>query len=221
MGRNIILSVNEFYHVYNRGTEKRIIFNDEYDYNRFVLLLYFCNNTDRVDLGDLLRQGVSLSEIFDVKKGDEIVDVGAWCLMPNHFHLLLKEKQETGISIFMKKVLTAYSMYFNRKYHRTGSLFEGTFKAQHLDYDQYLKYQFAYIHLNPISMIDSGWKKKEITDTDRAKKFLSSYGYSSYLDYLGEERPESKIINKKEFPEYFENATDFSEMVNEWINFID
>jgi len=219
MGRNIILSVGEFYHVYSRGTEKRIIFNDEYDYNRFVLLLHVCNNTDRVDLGDLLRQGLSLSEIFEMEKGDAIVDIGVWCLMPNHFHLLLKEKKETGISVFMKKVLTAYSMYFNRKYHRTGSLFEGIFKAKHLDYDQYLKYQFAYIHLNPISLVDSGWKRKEIVDIEKAKEFLNNYKYSSYLDYLGVDRPERKIINRKEFPEYFGSSTEFSRMIDEWMNF--
>ena len=110
MRRNIIISLNEFYHIYNRGTEKRIIFNDEYDYNRFVLLLYICNSLDKVDLGDLLRQGRSLSEIFQIKKNNTIVEIGAWCLMPNHFHLLLKEKQETGISIFMKKVLNVCSI---------------------------------------------------------------------------------------------------------------
>ena len=195
MYRDLTFSFEEFYHVYNRGTEKRIIFLDEYDYNRFTLLLYLCNSTDRVDLGDLFRQGLSLSEIFNEDRTDTLVDIGAWCLMPNHFHLLIREKTESGISTFMKKLLTSYSMYFNKKYHRTGSLFEGPFKAKHLDYDQYLKYQFTYIHLNPIGIVDSGWKEKRIEDKKKAKTFLDNYKYSSYSDYGGGKRLERNILN--------------------------
>ena len=221
MYRDLIFSFGEFYHIYNRGVEKRVIFLDEYDYNRFILQLYLCNNTEPVDLGDLLRQGRSLSEIFDLKKEDTLVDIGAWCLMPNHFHILIKEKTENGISTFMKKLLTSYSMYFNRKYHRKGSLFEGLFKAKHLDYDQYLKYQFTYIHLNPIGIIDSGWKEKHIGDKKKAELFLNNYKYSSFRDYLGEKRSEGKILNIGAFPEYFETVLDFKEMIKEWINFND
>jgi len=219
MYRNIAFSVDEFYHIYNRGTDKRIIFCDEYDYNRFILQLYLCNNTEPVDLGDLLRQGTSLSEIFSIKKVDTLVEIGAWVLMPNHFHILIKEKVDGGISTFMKKLLTSYSMYFNRKYHRTGSLFEGLFKARHLDYDQYLKYQFAYIHLNPISLIEPAWKDKTIFDREKAKDFLKEYLYSSYSDYCGNERPQNNILNKEAFPEYFESFFDFKEMIREWLDF--
>lgn len=156
---------------------------------------------------------------MDIPRGETIVDIGAWCLMPNHFHLILKEKVENGISMFMKKLLTGYSMYFNVKEQRKGKLFEGKFQAKHLDYDQYLKYEFTYVHLNPISLVDSGWKEKYIEDNKRAKNFLDNYEYSSYLDYKGIERPEGEILNKESFPEYFETAADFEEMVDEWINF--
>jgi putative transposase len=217
--RNLTFSFEEFYHIYNRGTEKRIIFLDEYDYNRFIFLLYLCNTTGRVDLGDLLRQGLSLSEIFNEERDDTLVGIGAWCLMPNHFHILIKEKAENGISLFMKKLLTSYSMYFNKKYHRSGSLFEGPFKARHLDNNNYLKYQFTYIHLNPIGIIDSGWKDKTIIDRRKAIAFLNNYKYSSYLDYSSQNRPEGNILNKKAFPEYFETVASFKEMLNEWLNF--
>ena len=219
MYRNLTFSFEEYYHVYNRGTEKRIIFLDDYDYSRFTLLLYLCNSIDPVDLGDLLRQGLSLSEIFKEERTDTLVEIGAWCLMPNHFHILIKEKAENGISMFMKKLLTSYSMYFNKKYHRTGSLFQGPFKARHLDYDQYLKYQFTYIHLNPIGIIDNGWKDKNLEDKKKAKNFLDNYKYSSYLDYCGQDRSEGNILNKEAFPEYFKTVLDFKEMVEEWLNF--
>jgi putative transposase len=126
---------------------------------------------------------------------------------------------ENGVSLFMKKLLTSYSMYFNAKYHRKGSLFEGPFKAKHLDYDQYLKYQFTYVHLNPIGIIDNGWKDKKIIDSKKAKVFLDNYKYSSYLDYCGQSRPERSILNKGAFPEYFESALDFRDMIKEWTSF--
>ncbi len=219
MSRDLNFALGEFYHIYNRGTEKRVIFLDEYDYNRFMLLLYLCNSTDRVDLSDLLRQGLTLSEIFNEDRTETLVNIGTWCLMPNHFHLLIKEQKENGIPIFMQKLLTSYSMYFNCKYHRRGSLFEGPFKARHLDYDQYLKYQFTYIHLNPISIIENGWKEKKIENKRKAKNFLKDYKYSSYFDYFGIKRPEGNIIVKEAFPDYFETAPDFEAMIDEWINF--
>jgi putative transposase len=224
MNRNIIFSPGEYYHIYSRGVDKRNIFLNKNDYNRFVKLLYLANSDKKHDFADIFgRKGDR--EIGETEKGKEIVFIGAWCLMSNHFHILIKDNSEVGlqgggsVSLFMQKLLTGYSMYFNTRYHRKGTLFESKFKAKHLDYDQYLKYQFAYIHLNPVSLVDSGWKKKEVVDIEKAKEFLNDYKHSSYLDYLGVDRPEGKIINKKEFPEYFENTTDFREMIDEWMDF--
>lgn len=214
MGRNLVFAENEYYHVYNRGVEKRVIFLDDGDRDRFTRLLFSANSTTQVHLSNY--QGLSLLEM---PRGGPIVSVGAWCIMPNHFHLLLKEIKKDGISLFMKKLLTGYSMYFNTKYHRKGTLFEGTFSAKHLDNDNYLKYQYAYIHLNPIGIIDLGWKNKKIKDTDKAKKFLNSYSYSSFQDYLGSKRDERMIISQESFPRYFDSFSDFDAMINEWINF--
>ena len=91
--------------------------------------------------------------------------------MPNHFHILVKEKIENGISKFMGKLTTGYSMYFNKRYDRTGSLFQGVFKSVHADSDEYLKYLFAYIHLNPIKLINPEWKENGIKDKNRANAF--------------------------------------------------
>jgi len=143
-------------------------------------------------------------KMLDIDKKDSLVDIGAYCLMPNHFHILLKEKTENGISKFMKKLSTGYSMYFNKRYERTGRLFEGTFKSVHADSDEYLKYLFAYIHLNPIKLINPVWKEEGIRNSVEAKLFLSGYSFSSYLDYTMKarnngKRPESKILNRKRF----------------------
>ena len=161
-------------------------------------------------------QGLPLDEI---DRGETLVDIGSYCLMPNHFHLLIREKMENGISLFMEKLSTAYSMYFNKKNERTGGLFEGTFKAIYANDDDYLKYLFTYIHLNPIKIIDPNWKEEGIKDKNKAKEFLREYVFSSYMDYLGADRPESGIINKQVFPDYFSTQQDFNYTINDWLSF--
>ena len=211
--RNLTFSINEFYHVYNRGTEKRLLFLDISDYERFVNLLWVSNSKTSIHLSNY--QGKSL---LDIPRGDEtLVDIGAWCVMPNHFHLLLKEKVAGGLSLFMKKLQTGYSMYFNKKYERNGSLFQGKFRAKHLNSDNYLKHQYAYIHLNPIGIIDSDWKNKKVNNLNKTKDFLINYKYSSLKDYLNENRPENKILNTFAFPEYFNTSVEFEKMINDWM----
>ena len=82
-----------------------------------------------------------------------------------------------------------------------------------------LKYQFTYIHLNPIGVIDNGWKFKKIKDLNTAKNFINEYNYSSFLDYSGYKRDEKNILNINEFPEYFKDAKDFKDMIDEWLDF--
>ena len=214
MDRKFQFSIGEFYHLYNRGSNKMPIFPEVFDKKRFIKLLFVCNSHKPVILKSI--QGLSLDEI---DRGETLVDIGAYCLMPNHFHLLIKEKAENGISEFVKKVATGYSMYFNKKYERTGSLFEGAFKATHADSDEYLKYLFAYIHLNPIKLIDPEWKESGIKDKDKTNSFLREYVFSSYVDYVKTERMESAILNKKVFPEYFSTAKDFNNMISDWLSF--
>ena len=139
--------------------------------------------------------------------------------MPNHFHILAHEKAKGGITKFMIKLLTAYSMYFNKKNERAGTLFEGKFKAKHIDSDEYLKYIFAYNHLNPVKIIEPKWKENGIADRKAAKQYLAEYYHSSYVDYQGTMRPESKIINRKVFPDYFTTIKDFDLFIDEWLSF--
>ncbi len=211
--RNI--SLEEFYHIYNRGTEKRKIFLDKKDHERFLSLLYICNNKNKVHIQ---IQGKNLNDILNLEIKEKIVEIGAYCLMPNHFHLLLHEKIENGISKFMQKLLTAYTMYFNKKYARSGALFQGKFKDTHLDTDRYLKYLISYVHLNPIKLTEPEWKEKGIKNPKQAELFLKKYRYSSYSDFLGEKRIENKIIQKDSLPQYFENFKDFESHTTEWLN---
>lgn len=222
--RKIQFAQGEYYHIYNRGTDKRKIFLDERDHERFLTLLFLSNSKSRFEISKNPNEDWSFEKHSVVDRGEKIVSIGAFCLMPNHFHLLIKEEIEGGITRFMTKLQTGYAMYFNKKYHRKGVLFEGMFKAEHVDNDVYLKYLYAYIHLNPIGVIDNGWKEKKITDMGAAKNFLNSYEYSSLLDYLlggepSQERMFGVILNKEAFPEYFETSAKFQEMLHEWMNF--
>lgn len=216
MERKFQFSIGEFYHVYSRGNNRSKIFFSDVDRRRFVKLLFLCNNTKPILFRDV--QSLSLPEI---KRGETIVDIGAYCLMPNHFHFLAREKIENGISIFMEKLLTAYSMYFNKKNGRTGSLFERRFLASHADSDEYLKYLFSYIHLNPVKLVDPEWKVNGISDSEKAKKYLEEYNFSSYVEYTGADREEKFILNKDAFPEYFENFKEFNQFIDEWLRFKD
>ena len=213
--RKVSFVLGEYYHIYNRGNSKQKIFHDKEDYKRFVGLLYACNQQGNLKVDDLKKdQG-----LFSVIRIGIIIGIGAYVLMPNHFHILFTEREEGGISRFMQKLTTAYVMYYNKKYKRTGALFEGKFKAQHSDNDIYLKYLFSYIHLNPVKLIQPDWKENGIRDKNEIIKFLTSYKYSSFLDYLGEQRVENKILDTTYFPEYFPTKKSFISEILDWINF--
>ncbi len=188
---------------------------DDADKVRFMKLLYLCNSNK-----SFVFREIPVSTTYNHDKGENIVDIGTYCLMDNHFHLLLHEKTENGISTFMQKLLTAYSSYFNKKYARTGSLFEGTFKAEHADSDNYLKYLFSYIHLNPVKIIDPDWRSNGIKDAETTRNYLRNYRFSSYLEYASSTpRREKSILNKEAFPEYFSQTTDFNECLKEWLKY--
>lgn len=215
MERKFVFAIGEYYHVYNRGVEKQDIFKDNADRLRFQRMLHIANGTNPVVYKIIQRW--SLDEI-DI--GKRISAVGAYCLMPNHFHILVKETEEGGISKFMSKLTTGYSKYFNQKYNHKGVLFQGRFKAQHAESDEYLKYLYAYIHLNPVKLIDPTWKEQGVRDDEKTRKYLETYHHSSYPDYLGHDREEKLILSKSEFPEYFDKPKDFSEYIKDWLEFI-
>ncbi len=220
--RKVPLVEGEYFHIYNRGNSKQEIFLDDEDRQRFLKLLYICNSTKRIDFRrDIVKKKIVAWE-FD--KGKPIIAIGAWVLMPNHFHLyitsLLSEALlPTGNAItdFMQRVLTSYSKYFNAKYQRTGSLFEGKFKSTHINRDPQAQYLFSYIHLNPLKLIDSKWKIEGIKDEKKALEFLNNYKWSSYQDYLMSTRPEGKIINRDKFLNYFSTTESFKKDIFSWI----
>jgi putative transposase len=214
--RKVNFVQGEYYHVYNRGNSKQKIFLDRQDYLHFICLLYACNNKKNLRIWNLIGKKQTP---YNLEQNNPLVSIGSYCLMPNHFHVLITERIENGISKFMQKLSTAYVMYFNQKYERTGGLFEGKFKSQHLNTDKYLKYIFSYIHLNPIKLIDKEWKEKGIKNKKIVLEHLDNYFYSSYLDFLEQRRIQNKILNLKAFPSYFPNKDSFKKEIFEWLQF--
>ncbi|MEK7187042.1 MAG: transposase [Patescibacteria group bacterium] len=210
--RKVPFAPREYFHVYNRGNDKRQIFHDNSDYHHFLKLLFLANSENGFVIRDISKN------IYSIDRGKQLVHIGAYCAMPNHFHLLVTSLKERGLSRFMQKFSTGLSMYYNTKHKRTGTLFEGRFKAEHVDQDTYLKYLFSYIHLNPVKLIQPDWKENGIKDSKTTKDYLRKYYFSSYLDYLNEQRPENLILNRASFPNYFRSKVSFEKEILDWIS---
>ena len=209
----------EYYHLYNRGIDKRVIFKSKKDYERFIMLLYIANTqTESFRLDNLInQQHKTFNEILVLDRGELIISIGAWSLMTNHFHLIVRQEIDGGITKFMRKLGVGYSMFFNIKYERAGALFGGLFKSKLIGVDDnYMRQLFGYIHINPLEIKFPDWQKQIKKPFSEMKKFLRLYKYSSYPDYIEEDRVEKNILNAKNFPKYFNNAKSFKDFMDEY-----
>lgn len=173
-----------YYHVYARGVNKGEIFRDDSDYNYFVSV---CRRY--LSAEDIRNSaGISYDKLY------ENVQVLCYCLMPNHFHLLLYQVEPRSMERLMRGIMTAYSMYFNRKYKRRGPLFESRYKASRIDSDAYLEHITRYIHLNP-----RAWR---------------TWPYSSLADYLGQSK--SDWVQPGPILELFDSRADYRQFVGDY-----
>jgi putative transposase len=202
--RPVPFQVDEWFHCYNRGIEKRVVFESEDDSERFLQILYLTNSTGTMHRSNLSER--TTSEIVSLERSNPLVSIGAYCLMPNHFHLLLKEIVGGGITRFMQKLGTAYTMYFNKKNDRTGNLFMKPFRSRHVGEDRYFQHVVNYIHCNPAERFAPGWKKGVVRDMDRLEKSLRGYRYCSFPDFAGEKRDTSAILSPDAFDVYRNSA---------------
>lgn len=177
-----------YWHVLNRGVEKRMIALDDKDRARFVHDLYEFNNVSNVNPNHRILKNLS-----DTKR-NTLVSIHAWCLMPNHYHLLLSEDVENGLSLFLKKLNMGYAKYFNERYARSGALWQGRTKKIEIKRDAHFMYVPYYIHLNPLDMSMPQWRRGAVKDTDLAIEKLRAYRWSSHKDYLGEGNFRSVVV---------------------------
>lgn len=180
----------EIYHALNRGVDKRTIFLDSRDYARFVHDMYEFN--DEHPAPDTYRTMWDLRNPTLARKRKMIVDIHGWCLMKNHYHLLLSERREGGLSLFLRKLNVGYANYFNERYTRSGTLFQGRTKKIRIASDAHFLHILHYIHLNPLDYVPGAkqWRLGDVRDRTAAKSALGRYRWSSYNDYVG----------KKNFP---------------------
>ena len=174
------------YHIYNRGVEKRSIFEDEKDHFRFIHDLYEFNDQDPAENSTFYygRHGEPRS-FRKPKKRKHLVRLLAYALMPNHYHLLLMQQKDSGVSLFMKKLAAGYTKYFNRRHERSGVLFQGKYKLKPVLKEDYLQHLVSYIHLNPMDVLFPGWRKGGLSSPETAERELARYRWSSYPDYAG------------------------------------
>lgn len=183
---------NEYYHLYNRGVAKMPIFNNFYDYNRFLkTMIYYSIEGPKPKFSIF----TPTTKLLDTSK--KIVDFVCYCLMPNHFHFLLRQIKENGITEFISKLSNSFTKYFNIKYRRVGPLFQGEFKAVHVESNEQLIHVNRYIHLNPSAAF--------------LTKNLENYKWSSYSEYLN--LTNRNICSKEIIIEQFKNVADYKQFV--------
>lgn len=189
--RTIPFANGEIYHIFNRGLSKQNIFVQTRDYSVFLESLFYYQIQSPKPKFSLYRQ----TKTFPVDKSKRIVDIICYCLMPNHFHILLKQVKDNGISEFMRKFGNSFTKYINTKYQRQGPLFQGMFKAVHIESDEQLVHVSRYIHLNPYV---SGIVRN-----------LKLYRWSSYSSFIGLEQnqnvlAQAEVLNHFKAPEDYE-----------------
>lgn len=201
----------EIYHIFNRGVEKRDIFLTHADRLRFMELLSYCMPVKQPQSYSTAKR--FHREIEGTKEGEGLIDLLCYCLMKNHFHLLVRENIEGGITAYMKRVLIGYSKYFNVKRDRSGSLFIHPFKAVLIDSDDQLLHVSRYIHLNPYVA--------HMADT------VSEYPWSSYQEYS--EKSAQKICHQtvikdfmdvQEYKTFVENEADYARSISDFAHLL-
>jgi putative transposase len=183
--RILRIAPGEHYHIFNRAVNKQTIFHNFGDYVRFLFLIIYMQSPVKIPhisraVKDFAKYCAGQSSALTSGLEEEIiknrlVEIVSFCIMPNHFHLIVKELEEGGIAAYMQRVLTAYSKYYNTKYEKSGHVFQGPYGAVHIYNDRQLLYLSTYIHRNPREI--SRWWNKE-----------HQYQWSSYQDIISENR---------------------------------
>ncbi len=190
----------QFYHIYNRGVEKRRTFDTRKDYSRFLKIMkYYQIEGPKPKFSKYSSQSLTLDP---TKK---VVEVVAYCLMPNHFHLLIKQTKEGGITEFMRKVIDSYTKYYNTKYSRVGPLFQGQFKAVFVESDEQLLHLSRYIHLNPTTSLLV--KKIDEWEWSSLKEYIENNGFCAKEDIL------NFFKSPQQYQQFIQDQADFLQSI--------
>lgn len=207
--RKIVFSNGYIYHVFNRGIDRRSVFTGFREFSRAQELIkyYLCKDTP-VSYSKFLQQPKEIREqvIQQMKRDEKLVNVLAYCLMPNHFHFMLQQNSDRGIPKFISNFTNAYTRYFNTKHGRTGPMFEGIFKAVLVESDEQLIHLSRYVHLNPVV--------SSIINEDQ----LSNYKWSSYHQYISKSDDDG-YINTSLVLSMFKSKDKYKEFVLDQVKY--
>jgi len=193
--RKIPFVIGQHYHTYNRGTDKRIVFNDKWDLDRFVQSIDEFNSQDPI--GSIFQNRYHKDTLGPPRS--KLVDIICYCLNPNHYHFILAPLVEGGIEKFMQKLGAGYTKYFNDKYKRSGVLFQGRYKSIHINTDDYLMYLSAYINLND--------RVHKLNNKDTQNEKIELFWKSSWGEYMGEDK--ESFCNKSIVLDRYKNIGDY------------
>jgi putative transposase len=200
----------EIYHILNRSLDKKKIFLNDKDYLRFIHDLFEFNDENLANKYSVL-QGPNIR-----KPRKLLVNIYAFCLMPNHYHLLVSEMKEGGIVKFMQKLGAGYVRYYNNKYKRKGALFESRYKSILISNSNHFLNLPYYIHLNPLDMKFPQWRERKLKDYNKAIEYLNGYRWSSHLDYCGQKNFPS-VTDRKLLLDIFDGEKKYKKDINKWL----
>lgn len=201
--------IDSFIHVVKRGARGMAITRDDADCRRFARLLYYLNDEHK---SEFWEQDVRRLGAFVRPKGwperRPLVEILAWTLLPNHFHLLLQETQDSGVSRFMQRLCGSMSRHFNEKYEEKGSLFQGAYRSRTIGTDKYLRWALAYVLVKNVFELYPGGYTKAVKEFDKAWTWgIEAYKFSSLPDYaLAQPSP---ILSRNLFEDLFKSTSDF------------
>ena len=204
--KKALLATNCIYHIYNRGVEKREIYLNPSYYRRFLSVLKHHLNYNypysllkrSLDGAKSAKEKQEIFRRMEDKRIEPMVEIISLCLMPNHYHLTLKQLRENGVSIFMHRIGTSYTGYFNIRQERSGRLFETSFKAVRVESEEQLIHLSRYQHINPHSL-------------DLTPKELVNYSWSSLPAYLGKKEP--SFVNPEMVLSAFKDSKSYLDFV--------
>lgn len=209
----------ELYHVINKGVDGRNIFLDTQDYARFVHDLYEFNDTaPALEFHHAMSRASNAGRTTSYIR-ERLVDIHGWELMKNHYHLLLSEHIENGITLFLRK-LSGYARYFNERHERRGNLFQGNTKKILIARQEHFLYILHYLHLNSLDYLPGAkkWRERDkgaLSDIPKVLEYLRDYRWGSYLDYCGT-RNFPSILTKSLFSKALDS--DYSSALKEYLN---
>ena len=219
----MIVIMDKIKHVVNRGVDKRVIFNDSQDYLRFIHDMFEFNDEESVNSTLYKFKKSNNPEISVIRRRNiekmprkRLVDILAFCLMPNHYHLLLTPRKENAVPKFMKKLNMGYARYFNTKNTRSGALFEGRYRSVDITEQAHFLYVPFYIHLNPLDLHTPSWRNGLIQNSGEALNFLEDYRWSSFPDYVGKKNFPS-VTSRDFLSEFFEGAEKHKKDMLDWL----